>query len=145
MGTVKNFLAPALARRSRLAGHGSPVTARRFSGEGRGGRFFHFSSFICRAVSVAGNGFPSKTSRYFCESGRFFPQTRRYFLQSNRYFPQSSRYFRESSHSFCESSRYFPSGNRHFCLIFVKNPSFLRILPQINHPGRARSPLRAAG
>ena len=29
MGTVKNFLAPALARRSRLAGHGSPVTARR--------------------------------------------------------------------------------------------------------------------
>jgi len=33
MDTVKNFLAPALARRSRLAGHGSPVTARRFSGE----------------------------------------------------------------------------------------------------------------
>ena len=29
MDKVKNFLAPALARRSRLAGHGSPVTARR--------------------------------------------------------------------------------------------------------------------
>jgi hypothetical protein len=49
MMPLKSSLSPALARRSRLAGHGSPVTARRSRlaakrGEGRGGRFSHFSS-----------------------------------------------------------------------------------------------------
>jgi len=33
---VAQFLAPALARRSRLAGHGSPVTARRSRLAGHG-------------------------------------------------------------------------------------------------------------
>jgi hypothetical protein len=142
---------PVTARRSRLAGHGSPVTARRFSGEGRGGRFFQFSSFFWNTAPAAGNVPQSKTSRSFPESRHSFPKTCRHFPSRNGSFAKSSRSWTERSRSFWESSRswtesrrYFPSGNRCFPAFFRHNHLFLRILPVLGR-GRQHLGLRCLG
>jgi hypothetical protein len=118
-------------RQSRVAGHGSPVTARRSRlaakrGEWRGGKLFPFSSLFWSAAPVAGNVPQSKTSRYFPESRHSFPKTCRNFPSSNRYFAESNRPFAKSRRSFWESSHYFAESSGYF---WQMNGCFPSIFP----------------